>query len=51
VSSRATLTAKKSFKFFVTTIARAKKIPEMTAQLCPEALPQIQHRLKLPSDL
>ena len=27
---------------------RAKKILEMTAQLCPEALPQIQHRLDLP---
>jgi hypothetical protein len=28
--------------------SRAKKILEMTAQLCPEALPHIQHRLDLP---
>ena len=26
----------------------AKKILEMTAQLCPEVFPQIQHRLDLP---
>jgi hypothetical protein len=30
---------------------RAKKILEMTAQLCPEAFPQIEHRLNLPGDL
>jgi hypothetical protein len=29
---------------------RAKKILEMIAQLCPEAFPQIQHRLDLPGD-
>lgn len=27
---------------------RAKKILEMTAQLCPEAFPQIQRRVDLP---
>jgi hypothetical protein len=30
---------------------RAKRILELTAQLCPEALPQIQHRFELPVDL
>jgi hypothetical protein len=29
----------------------AKKILEMTAQLCPEAFPQIQHSLDLAGDL